>query len=112
MTTQMPKPNEHAANRSRYPGILADVNGGLTPLGRTVMDAWVFGLLDETEACAGWGLGQMQDLLDKLHQAWEPYGHLPSRLPEELRARHTRIYEAAVARAQAAGWDPELGDDD
>jgi hypothetical protein len=51
-------------------------------------------------------------LYDKVTAAWDPYGHLVSNLPEELRERHQRIYDAAVANARASGWDPELGEDD
>ena len=54
----------------------------------------------------------MQVLYEKVVAAWEPYAHLPSLLPAELRARHTRIYEEAIAKAKLLGWDPELGDDD
>jgi hypothetical protein len=94
-----------------YPGIYADANGGLTPWGQVVMDAWVLGLLPETEGCAGWDQGRLQGLYERVHRAWEPYGHLPSRLPPELQERHTRIYAEAVTRARAAGWQPEMGDD-
>jgi len=94
-----------------YCGVLDDEDGGLTSLGRTVMDAWVFGLIPESQTCAGWTAGQMQELLERTYAAWLPNGHLPSRLPAPLRERHARIYEAALARARAAGWDPELDDD-
>ena len=90
-----------------YPGLSNDLNGGLTPLGKVVMDAWVFDLLPETEDCAGWDLGRMQGLYDSVYQAWVPFGHLPSKLPEELRDRHGRIYAAAMEKARAIGWDPE-----
>ncbi|MBX3616002.1 hypothetical protein [Nitrosomonas sp.] len=95
-----------------YVGIYDDNNGGLTHLGRVVRDAWVFGLLPETETCAGWSTSQMQVLYEKVHDAWEPYAHLPSRLPDELRERHTAIYDAAIRHAKSKGWDAELGDDD
>jgi len=98
--------------RDRYPGLYQDHYGGMTDVGRIIMDAWVFGLLPEGETCAGWDRGRLQALYDKVHAAWEPYGHLVSRLPEALRARHARIYEAAVARARAAGWEPPMEDDD
>ena len=90
-----------------YPGLSNDQNGGLTPLGKVVMDAHVFELLPEEQGCDGWDLGRMQALYDQVHEAWVPYGHLPSRLPEALGERHRRIYDAAVERAKAAGWDPE-----
>jgi hypothetical protein len=90
-----------------YPGLHQDENGGLTPLGKVVMDAWVFGLLPEEEDCSHWDLGRLQPLYDQVHAAWEPYGHLPSRLPDGLQQRHQRIYDAARERAAKVGWDPE-----
>ena len=80
--------------------------------GRTIRDAWVFGILPETDGCEGRSLGELQNLSEKVHQAWAPYGHLPSHLPPELAERHARIYSAAIEAARARGWDPELGDDD
>jgi len=96
----------------RYIGFELDENGGMTHLGRIVLDAWVFDILPENETCAGWTSSQMQILYEKVYAAWEPYAHLPSRLPEELRKRHTRLYEQAIATAKSRGWDPELNDDD
>lgn len=54
----------------------------------------------------------MQVLYEKVYAAWEPYAHLPSRLPDELRDRHTRLYTQAIARAKEKGWDAELSEDD
>ena len=99
-------------NTKTYPGIDQDPNGAMNPTGNIVRDAWVFGIIPETETCAGWTIQGVEALYDKVTKAWEPYGHLASRLPPELRERHQRIYDAAVARARAEGWDPELGDDD
>jgi len=96
----------------KYAGIEHDENNGLTHLGRIVRDAWVFGILPETETCAGWDHAQMQNLYEKVYAAWEPYAHLPSRLPEELQKRHTQIYNQAITTAKEKGWDPELKDDD
>ncbi len=84
----------------------------MTDIGRIIRDAWVFGLLPETETCAGWDYGRIEALYDKVSAAWDPYGHLASRLPEDLRARHERIYGEALARARALGWSAELGEDD
>ncbi|MEQ1815077.1 MAG: hypothetical protein ABL861_01145 [Nitrosomonas sp.] len=95
-----------------YVGIDQDQNAGLTHLGRIVRDAWVFGILPETETCAGWSGAQMQSLYEKVHNAWEPYAHLPSRLPEDLRERHTRLYNEAISSAKEKGWDAELKEDD
>lgn len=98
--------------RKIYPGIHNDRFGGMTDIGRIIRDAWVFGLLPETETCEGWDYGRIESLYDRVHTAWAPYGHLASRLPPELRARHERIYAAALQRARELGWSPELGEDD
>jgi len=95
-----------------YVGIHDDTYGGMTPTGTIIRDAWVFGLLPETEGCAGWSLGRVQELYDRVYAAWEPYGHMPSRLSPELKERHERIHSAAVVRARELGWSAELGDDD
>jgi len=96
----------------QYAGINNDAAGGMTHLGRIVMDAWVFGIIPETETCEGWDAAQMQNLYEKVFAAWEPYASLPSRLPDEMRRRHADIYQAAMARGRVSGWDPELGEDD
>jgi len=54
----------------------------------------------------------IENLYDKVSASWEPFGHLVSNLPPELRARHQRIYDAAVASAREQGWDPELDHED
>lgn len=95
-----------------YVGIDKDSQGGLTHLGRMVRDAWVFGIIPDTETCAGWDGARMQGLYEKVYAAWEPYAHIPSRLPEALRARHTALYEQAIVKARTDGWDAELGDDE
>jgi len=95
-----------------YVGIDRDKDEGLTNLGRIVRDAWVFGILPETETCSGWSSAEMQLLYEKVHAAWEPYAHLPSRLPDDLRERHTRLYSQAIAEAKKKGWVTDLGDDD
>lgn len=95
-----------------YAGVDQDENGGLTHLGRMVRDAWVFGILPESETCAGWDGAQMQKLYEQVYAAWEPYAHLPSRLPDNLRQRHAQIYAQAVVTARSGGWDAELGEDD
>jgi hypothetical protein len=95
-----------------YQGIDKEPKGGMTPTGNIVRDAWVFGIIPESETCAGWTVQGIDALYDKVTAAWEPCGHRVSALPEELRERHARIYAAAVKRARAQGWDPELGDED
>lgn len=95
-----------------YVGLLDDEYGGMTPIGRIIRDAWVFGLIPETETCAGWTTDQVQVLYDRVTAAWEQYGHLVSRMPPELRDRHARIYADAVRLARERGWDPELDDEE
>lgn len=95
-----------------YAGIDHDRFGGMTPTGNIVRDAWVFGLIPESETCAGWSAARIDQLYDRVSAAWQPYGHLASKLPPELRARHMRIYEAAVCRARELGWEPESDGDD
>jgi len=95
----------------RYAGIDKDPHGAINPTGNIIRDAWVFGIIPESETCAGWTVQGIDALYDKVTVAWEPYGHLVSNLPQELRERHHRIYTAAVEQARSLGWDPELGDD-
>jgi hypothetical protein len=95
-----------------YPGIHHDEYGGMTDVGRIIRDAWVFGILPETEGCENWSYDRINIIYDQVARAWEPYGHLASKLPPELRARHERIFAAAIARARELGWNVELGEDD
>lgn len=95
-----------------YPGIDQDPRGAMNPTGNIIRDAWVFGIIPETETCAGWTVQGVEALYDKVTAAWGPYGHLVSNLPKELQEKHQRIYDAAVIRARELGWDPELGEDD
>lgn len=92
----------------RYIGIDKDPTGAMNPTANVIRDAWVFGLIPETETCEGWTVQGIEALYDKVTNEWDKYGHLASRLPPELRERHRRIYDAAVARARELGWDPEL----
>lgn len=98
-------------NENTYRGFHDDSHG-MTQLGRIVLDGWLFGLIPETEDCAGWDLGRMQALMDRIQDRWDGYGNLPSRLPEDLRRRHAELYREAMERARTRGWDPELGEDD
>jgi hypothetical protein len=93
----------------RYVGINNDINGGMTTIGKIIRDAWVFGLLDESETCEGWNLAGIDALLDKVNAEWDKYGCLVSQLPPKLFERHQKIHAEAVVRARAAGWS---GDDE
>lgn len=94
-----------------YAGVDLDTDGGLTPLGRIVIDAWVFGVLPESEKCTGWSMSQMQNLYEEVYAAWEPFAHLPSHLPSELRQRHTLLYSQRITIAKNNGWDTDLSDE-
>ncbi|MBK5968141.1 MULTISPECIES: hypothetical protein [Thiorhodovibrio] len=100
------------SRQKTYLGLEQDSYGGMTPTGTIVRDAQVFGLIPESENCAGWSVDRIQTLYDQVSDAWQPYGHLASRLPEELRERHQRIFAAAIAHARTLGWKPELYTDD
>jgi len=91
----------------KYIGINNDRFGGMTDTGRIVRDAWIFGLIPETENCEGWLSPGIQDLWEKAHAEWEKYGFLVSNLPPEVRERFDRIQSEAVERAKQQGWDPE-----
>lgn len=98
-------------NKMTYPGLHQDKHG-VTMLGRVVLDGWLFGFISESEDCAGWDLAQMQKLTEKIEAEWDKHGNLPSRLPDDLRARHAEIYARATKDAREKGWDPELGEDE
>jgi hypothetical protein len=95
-----------------YTGIDKDPMGAMHSTGNIIRDAWVFGLIPESETCAGWNGSRLTALYDQVTSEWDKYGHLASHLPDELKERHQRIYDAAVKRARELGWDPELGEDD
>lgn len=96
------------SHQTTYVGIDNDDFGGMTRIGTIIRDAWVFGILPETETCAGWSMARMQTVYDAVAEAWEPYGHLPSRLPDDLRERHQRIHGEALRRAKEQGWEPPM----
>lgn len=98
-------------NASSYVGLHNDKHG-MTQLGRIVLDGWLFGFIPDTEDCAGWEVGRMQMLMERVQEEWDKHGNLPSRLPDDLRQRHAEIYAKAMEAARVRGWDPELGEDD
>ncbi len=94
-----------------YCGLALDGHG-ITQLGRIVLDARLFGLIPETEDCAGWDLARIQTLMHQVEAHWDKHGNLPSRLPDDLRARHAAMYTQATERARQQGWNPELDDNE
>jgi hypothetical protein len=95
-----------------YVGIDQEILGGMTSIGKLIRDAWVFGVIPETETCAGWNLARIDVLLHKVNDEWDKYGCLVSHLPAELRERHERIHGEAMERARAAGWSGEVETED
>ena len=91
----------------KYMGVDKDPKGAMNPTGNIIRDAWVFGLIPETETGEGWSPGAIQALYEKVSLAWQPFAHLPSQLPPDLLERHQRIYSEAVKRAKTLGWDPD-----
>ena len=94
-----------------YVGLQND-NFGMSATGNIIRDAWVFGLLPEGETCDGWNYDRINALYDRVWTAWQPYGNLASRLPDDLRERHARIYDEAIRQARAQGWDPGIDDEE
>jgi len=95
-----------------YPGINNDHYGGMTPIGNIIKDAWVFGILPETETCDDWTHGQLQAIYEQVKTEWDKYGCLVSNLPDELKKRHAEINDKALKKAKELGWDPALPADD
>ena len=98
---------------STYIGIDKDLQGGMTTIGKIIRDAWVFGVLPETQTCEGWNLAGIDSVLQKVNAEWDKYGCLVSHLPPDLAERHQRIHGAAIEQARAEGWcgEHELEDD-
>lgn len=97
----------------KYVGIHNDMKGGMTDTAKIIRDAWVFGIIPETETCEGWLGAGIEGLWEKTNQEWEKYGFLVSNLPEELKQRFMRIQAEAIKKAKAGDWNPErdLSDD-
>jgi len=95
-----------------YMGIDNDINGGMTAVGKIIRDAWVFGILDESETCENWNLSRLNALLEQVNVEWDKYSCMVSNLPPELLERHNKIHDKAIARAKAAGWSGESETDD
>ena len=95
-----------------YVGIENELNGGMTTIGKIIRDAWVFGLIEESETCEGWNFAGIDALLDKVNTEWDKYGCLVSHLPAELFERHQRIHGLAIEKAKQAGWSGEVETDD
>jgi len=91
-----------------YPGLDHDMNGGMTTVGNIIRDAWLFNILPESETCEGWTISRIDVIYQQVNAEWDKYGSMVSSLPDELRTRHKRIYDEAIARAKTRGWNPEV----
>jgi hypothetical protein len=91
-----------------YPGLDNDINGGMTMIGKIIRDAWVFDILPENETCDGWEMPRIDAIHQQVNVEWDKYGCMVSALPDDLRERHKRIYDEAIAKAKERGWDPEI----
>lgn len=100
------------AKPDKYVGIDKEINGGMTTIGKIIRDAWVFGIIEETETCEGWNFAGVDALLQKVNDEWDKYGCLVSYLPEDLRERHQRIHALAIEKAKKSGWSGEVETDD
>ena len=100
------------ARPDKYVGVQNEVNGGMTTIGKIIRDAWVFGLIEETETCENWNFAGIDALLDKVNTEWDKYGCLASNLPQELFEKHQRIHGKAIQDARAEGWSGEVETDD
>ncbi|HEY9164280.1 MAG TPA: hypothetical protein VIN57_06685 [Magnetovibrio sp.] len=89
----------------RYVGIDNDINGAMTDTAKIIRDAWVFGIIPETETCKGWVAQGIEDLWRKVDAEWEKYGFLVANLPDPIREKFMRIQSEAVEKAKANGWD-------
>lgn len=70
--------------QKKYTGVDKDSRGAMNATGNLVRDAWVFGLMPETETCKGWTVQRVDARYDNVTREWEKYGHLVSNLPPEL----------------------------
>ena len=95
-----------------YIGYDDEIDAGMTAIAKVIRDAWVFGLIEETETCKGWNFSGIDALLDKVNKEWDKYGCLVSHLPPELREKHQRIHDKAIAEAKELGWCGEAETDD
>lgn len=100
------------ARPQTYVGVHNDLNGGMTALGKLVRDAWVFGVLEETESCEGWDGNRIDVLLQTVNKEWDKYGCMVSQLPPDLFERHQKIHDQAFAKAKDSGWSGAFETDD
>lgn len=94
-------------NKKLYVGVHQDIHGGMTPIGKIIRDAWVFGLIPTEETCEGWDYARINHLIEKVNTEWDKYGCMVSNLPEPLYSRHHEIHQQAIKIARSHGWNGE-----
>ena len=67
-----------------YIGIDKDPTGAMNHTGNIIRDAWVFGIIPETETCEGWNSQGLDDLYSRVSEAWKPYGHIKGWDPDAM----------------------------
>lgn len=95
-----------------YVGIDKDIYGGMTAAGKIIRDAWVFGLIPETETCEGWENTRIETLMHQVDTEWDKYGCMVGALPDDLREKHQRIHGEWLTKAKDAGWSGESETED
>ncbi|NBR52693.1 MAG: hypothetical protein EBT91_04435 [Rhodobacteraceae bacterium] len=79
----------------------------MTTTGKIIRDAWIFGILPETETCEGWLPQGIETLWEKVNAEWEKYGFRVGAMPDDLREKFLRVQAEALECAKAAGWSGE-----
>lgn len=97
-----------------YPGYDQDPGNWMSQEAKLIRDAWAFGLLPEDETCEGWRPQQFEKLWDEVDAIWEKVNFRVANLPPHIQEKYVALQMDALARAKAAGWDPNaiLEDDD
>lgn len=98
--------------KESYVGIHDDLYGGMTDIGKIIRDAWAFGLIPESETCAGWRAQGIENLWEKVQGHWAKYQFSVRHLPDDVRERYLRIQDEAVKTAKSSGWNAELDVDE
>jgi len=96
-----------------YVGIDKDKYGGMSDIGKLIRDAWAFGLIPQSETCAGWDSSRLEQLWQQVNNQWVRFDFRVANLPTEIRDNYLLIQQLAVKKAKQAGWDAqrELDDD-
>ncbi len=58
------------AKSGTYIGLDKENNGGMTAIGKIIRDAWVFGLIEETQTCEGWNAAGIDSLMEKVNNCF------------------------------------------